>query len=101
MIRSGGISVFPKEIEDTLRKYPAVADAAVIGFKRKEWGEAAKTFVVLSPGALCDANALVQFCKQSLAPYKAPKLVAFLHALPRTGLGKIDRGKLETINRTK
>lgn len=98
MIKSGGISVFPEEIEDTLRKHPTVADAAVIGFKSKEWGEAAKAFVVLNPGARCDADALVQFCKESLAPYKAPKLVEFLHALPRTGLGKIDRGKLASMN---
>ncbi len=48
MIKSGGISVFPEEIEDTLRKHPDVADAAVIGFKSQEWGEAVKAFVVLN-----------------------------------------------------
>jgi fatty-acyl-CoA synthase len=52
MIKSGGISVFPEEIEDALRKHPAVADAAVIGFKSKEWGEAVKAFVVLNPNAV-------------------------------------------------
>jgi len=50
--------------------------------------------VVLNPDAACNADALIQFCKQSLAPYKAPKVVEFLSTLPRTGLGKIDRGKL-------
>jgi fatty-acyl-CoA synthase len=98
MIKSGGISVFPEEIEDTLRQHPAIADAAVIGFKSQEWGEAVKAFVVLNPGAECPAEALIQFCKESLAPYKAPKAVEFLPTLPRTGLGKIDRGKLEAIN---
>ncbi|HSK28428.1 MAG TPA: fatty acid--CoA ligase family protein, partial [Candidatus Limnocylindria bacterium] len=97
MIKSGGISVFPEEIEDTLRQHPAIADAAVIGFKSQEWGEAVKAFVVLNPGAECPAEALIQFCKDSLAPYKAPKTVEFLPNLPRTGLGKIDRGKLEAI----
>jgi fatty-acyl-CoA synthase len=98
MVKSGGISVFPEEIEDTLRKHPAVADAAVIGFKSQEWGEAVKAFVVLNSGATCSANALIQFCKESLATYKAPKIVEFLAVLPRTGLGKIDRGKLGAMN---
>ena len=99
MIKSGGISVFPEEIEDTLRKHPAVADAAVIGFKSQEWGEAVKAFVVLNPGANSSAEALIQFCKESLASYKAPKIVEFVSILPRTGLGKIDRGKLESVTR--
>jgi acyl-CoA synthetase (AMP-forming)/AMP-acid ligase II len=101
MIKSGGISVFPEEIEDTLRKHPDVADAAVMGFKSQEWGEAVKAFVVLHSRAECSANALIQFCKDSLASYKAPKMIEFLPALPRTGLGKIDRGKLAAINRAK
>lgn len=99
MIKSGGISVFPEEIEDTLRKHPAVADAAVIGFKSQEWGEAVKAFVVLNPGANSSAEALIQFCKESLASYKAPKIVEFVSILPRTGLGKIDRGKLVSVTR--
>jgi len=101
MVKSGGISVFPEEIEESLRKHPDVTDAAVIGFKSGEWGEAVKAFVVLNPGAVCSADALIQFCKESLAAYKAPKVVEFLSTLPRTGLGKIDRGKLQAINRTK
>jgi len=101
MVKSGGISVFPEEIEDTLRKHPDVADAAVVGFKSNEWGEGVKAFVVLNPGAECGAEALIQFCKQLLAPYKAPKAVEFLSELPRTGLGKIDRGKLEGMHSMK
>ena len=101
MIKSGGISVFPEEIEDTLRKHPDVTDAAVIGFKSPEWGEAVQAFVVLRSGADCNANALIQFCKESLATYKAPKIVEFLPSLPRTGLGKIDRGKLAAMTTTK
>jgi fatty-acyl-CoA synthase len=101
MVKSGGISVFAEEIEDTLRKNPDVADAAVVGFKSNEWGEGVKAFVVLNPGAECGAEALIQFCKQLLAPYKAPKAVEFLSALPCTGLGKIDRGKLEGMHSMK
>ena len=94
MVKSGGISVFPEEIEDTLKKHPDVTDAAVVGFESAEWGEAVKAFVVLNPDAACSADALIRFCKKSLAPYKAPKVVEFLSVLPRTGLGKIDREKL-------
>jgi acyl-CoA synthetase (AMP-forming)/AMP-acid ligase II len=94
MVKSGGISIFPEEIEDTLRKHPAVSDAAVAGFKSPDWGEAVKAFVVLNHGATCAPESLIQFCKERLASYKAPKAVEFVSALPRTGLGKIDRGKL-------
>jgi fatty-acyl-CoA synthase len=97
MIKSGGISVFPEEIEDALRKHPQVADVAVIGFKSAEWGEAVKAFVVLNAGADCDADSLIAFCKTSLASYKAPKIIEFIASLPRTGLGKIDRGKLASV----
>jgi fatty-acyl-CoA synthase len=101
MIKSGGISVFPEEIEDTLRQHPAVMEAAVLGFKSAEWGEAVKAFVVLNRGAQCSAETLIQFCKGALASYKAPKFVEFVATLPRTDLGKIDRSKLEMMNREK
>ena len=73
----------------------------MVGFKSAEWGEAVKAFVVLKDGAICEAESLIKFCKESLAPYKAPKVVEFLSSLPRTGLGKIDRGKLETMSRAR
>jgi fatty-acyl-CoA synthase len=97
MIKSGGISLFPEEIEEVLRKHPAVTDVAAIGFKNPEWGEAVKAFVVVKDKPGCDAQSLIAFCKQSLASYKAPKVIEFVASLPRTGLGKIDRGKLAEI----
>jgi fatty-acyl-CoA synthase len=100
MVKSGGISVFPEEIEDTLRKHPAVMDVAVVGFRSSQWGEAVKAYVVLNRGAQCGADQLIRFCKESLASYKAPKAVEFLSTLPRTGLGKIDRGKLAAMNQS-
>ena len=98
MVKSGGISVFPEEIEDALRKHPQDAEVAVIGFKSSEWGEAVKAFVVLNAGADCDGDSLIAFCKTSLASYKAPKVIEFIASLPRTGLGKVDRGKLASIS---
>jgi acyl-coenzyme A synthetase/AMP-(fatty) acid ligase len=78
-----------------------VLDVAVIGFRSAEWGEAVKAFVVLKEGATCGSESLIKFCKEALAPYKAPKVVEFLPSLPRTGLGKIDRGMLETMSRVR
>jgi long-chain acyl-CoA synthetase len=56
-----------------------------------------RAFVVLKPGINCDAQTLIQFCKESLASYKAPKVIELLSSLPRTGLGKLDRGKLASM----
>lgn len=95
MIKSGGISIFPEEIEEVLRKHPLVADAAVVGVKSREWGEAVHAIVVPAEGG-GDADTLIRHCKQFLASYKAPKTIEFAASLPKTGLGKIDRGKLRS-----
>ena len=97
MIKSGGISIFPEEIEDVLSNHPKVAEAAVVGFKSEAWGEAVKAIVVLKRGERSSPEELVRYCKDSLASYKAPKVFTFVDALPRTGLGKIDRGKLSAF----
>lgn len=94
MIKSGGISIFPEEIEEVLACHPKVSEAAVVGFKSGTWGEAVKALVVLKPGESSSAEELTRYCKESLASYKTPKAFTFVDALPRTGLGKIDRGKL-------
>jgi acyl-CoA synthetase (AMP-forming)/AMP-acid ligase II len=95
MIKSGGISIFPEEIEAVLSTHPDLAEVAVIGCRHPEWGEAVKALVVPKKNALVDAERIIEFCKGFLAPYKAPKIVEVVTTLPRTALGKIDRGKLE------
>lgn len=97
MIKSGGISIFPEEIEEVLSRHPKVSEVAVVGFRSDTWGEAVKAFVVLRPAESCSADELTRYCKESLASYKAPKVFAFVDALPRTGLGKIDRGRLVSL----
>jgi acyl-CoA synthetase (AMP-forming)/AMP-acid ligase II len=94
MIKSGGISIFPEEIEAVIATHPDLAEVAVIGYQHPEWGEAVKALVVPKKNALVDPERIIQFCKEFLAAYKAPKAVEIVTALPRTALGKIDRGKL-------
>ncbi len=95
MIKSGGVSIFPEEIEEVLSAYPGMADAAVIACHHPEWGESVKALVVPKAGATLESESVIRFCKERLAHYKAPKYVEVVSSLPRTALGKIDRGKLE------
>jgi len=94
MIKSGGISIYPEEIEEVLSVYPGLADVAVIACRHPEWGESVKALVVPKAGTTLDPDGIIRFCKERLANYKAPKSVEVVASLPRTALGKIDRGKL-------
>jgi long-chain acyl-CoA synthetase len=92
MVISGGVNIYPKEIEGVLASPPAVADAAVFGVPNDEFGEEVKAAVELAPGfepgdAL--AEELIAFCKQTLAGYKAPRSIDFEDALPRHPTGKL------------
>ena len=97
MIKSGGISIYPEEIEEVLSAYPGLADVAVISCRHPEWGESVKALVVPKANAIIEPEGVIRFCKERLASYKAPKSVEVVSDLPRTALGKIDRGKLEIL----
>jgi long-chain acyl-CoA synthetase len=89
MIISGGLNVYPHEIEDLLTAHPAIAAACVVGIPHEKWGEAVHAVVVVAPDAELDEAAVVHYAKQNLAGYKCPKSVAFVAELPRTSYGKI------------
>ena len=91
MIKVSGYSVFPEEVETLLIKHPAVAQAAVIGVPDAEKGEVVRAFIVKKPGQEVDAAALVAWCRENMATYKAPREVYFRDALPATGAGKLLR----------
>ncbi len=97
MIKSGGISIYPLEIEEVLYSHPEVLEAAVIGLPDPEWGEVTKAVVVLKEKAGTQAQELIQFCRDRLAPYKVPKSLTFASALPHTNLGKVDKQKLTEV----
>jgi long-chain acyl-CoA synthetase len=99
MIISGGVNIYPQEIENAMAMHPAVYDVAVIGVPDDEMGEQVKAVVVLAAGhegteAL--AAELVEHVRGSIARYKAPRSVDFTDALPRTATGKLVKGELRT-----
>jgi acyl-CoA synthetase (AMP-forming)/AMP-acid ligase II len=89
MVISGGVNVYPAEVEAVLHAHPAVADAAVIGVPDDEWGESVKAVVQLRDGAHATAKDLIAFCDERLAGYKKPRSVDFVEALPRDAAGKL------------
>lgn len=91
LIISGGYNVYPRDIEDLLRTHPAVEDAAVVGRPSPEWGEQVTAYVVASG---VTEQELIAFTAMSLAPYKRPKRVIFVDALPRNALGKVVKAQL-------
>ena len=91
MIITGGFNVYPTEVENVLYQHPAVYEAAVVSVPDPKWGEAIKAVVVLKPGAAATSEDLIQFCRGSLAAFKAPKTIDFLDELPKSAVGKILR----------
>ncbi|MGH9307459.1 MAG: AMP-binding protein, partial [Acidimicrobiales bacterium] len=92
LIISGGVNIYPAEVDAVLLEHPAVADAAVIGVPNQEWGEEVKAVVELGPGFDGDdrlAHELMAFCRERLAHFKCPRSVEFTDALPRQDNGKI------------
>ncbi|MGH2397975.1 MAG: AMP-binding protein, partial [bacterium] len=94
IIISGGENISSVEVESTLFSHPAVFEVAVIGIPDDQWGEVPKALVVLKPGAKATEEELIQFCRDRLAHFKAPKSVEFLESLPKGGTGKILKGEL-------
>jgi len=95
MIKVSGYSVFPEEVETILIRHPAVAQAAVIGLPDPAKGEVVKAFIVRKPGAQVSEQELIAWSREHMSPYKAPRSVAFLDALPATGTGKVLRRLLK------
>jgi acyl-CoA synthetase (AMP-forming)/AMP-acid ligase II len=89
MIISGGLNIYPREIEDVLFEHPGVLEAAVIGVPDEEWGESVKALVVLKQGQTYSEDELIEHCKASLGSYKKPKSVVFVDELPRNPSGKV------------
>jgi fatty-acyl-CoA synthase len=97
LIVSGGMNVYPSEVEDFLKTMPGVADVAVVGLPHERWGQSVVAAVVAEPGADLDAGAVVEFARVGLATYKKPTAVYFLAALPRTVSLKVRRSEVREL----
>jgi fatty-acyl-CoA synthase/long-chain acyl-CoA synthetase len=89
MIISGGVNVYPAEIEAALEHHPGIADVAVFGIPSEEWGESVHAAVVPQPGTRLSEREVIEYAREHLAGYKIPRSVSFLDEIPRTGSGKI------------
>lgn len=97
MIISGGVNIYPAEIESALLTHPAVADAAAFGIPHDEWGEQVKAVVEVAEGRAADdtlAAEILAHCERQLAGYKRPKSVDFIEVMPRDPNGKLYKRRL-------
>jgi acyl-CoA synthetase (AMP-forming)/AMP-acid ligase II len=94
MIKTGGMNVSSQEVERALNQHPAVLMAAVVGLPDEKWSEAVTAFVVPRPGVEVTPEALLAHCREQLAPFKLPKAVHLVEALPRDTQGKILKREL-------
>jgi fatty-acyl-CoA synthase/long-chain acyl-CoA synthetase len=89
MIISGGMNVYPAEIEAALERHPSVLEVAVFGIPSDEWGESVHAVVVPRPGHALTQDEVATFARGALAGYKVPRSMSFAEELPKTGSGKI------------
>jgi acyl-CoA synthetase (AMP-forming)/AMP-acid ligase II len=92
LINRGGEKIGPREIDEVLLKHPAVAEACAFGVPHKTWGEEVAAALVLKEPE--DESAILAFCQERLAPFKCPKKLYIVKAIPHTATGKIQRGEV-------
>jgi malonyl-CoA/methylmalonyl-CoA synthetase len=98
LIISGGLNVYPREVEEVLLTNPDVAEVAVVGIPSDEWGEVVTAFVVPA-GNQATAESLRAYASERLAPFKCPRRVHFVGDLPRNALGKVVKHELSVPGR--
>jgi len=97
MVISGGVNLYPREIEEVLLRHPAIAEVAIVGVPDDKWGERLKAFVVKRAGAELTAAGVTAFCEGRISAMKTPKDVAFIDAIPRNANGKVLKTSLRTL----
>jgi long-chain acyl-CoA synthetase len=94
MIISGGMNVYPRDVEEPLFAHPKVREAVAVGIPDERWGEAVKVYIVLREGETATAQEIVDYCRTRMARYKVPKFVEFRTELPKSLIGKVLRRQL-------
>ena len=98
MIKAGGIWVAPSEVESVLLDFPGILEVGVVGLPDEEGLDKPAAFVVPLPGRHLDVDAVAEFCRERLAPFKRPKRIVVVDELPKTATGKIQRLKLRQLD---
>ncbi|MDR0479048.1 MAG: long-chain fatty acid--CoA ligase [Burkholderiaceae bacterium] len=96
MIISGGVNIYPREVEEVIATHPAVAEVAAYGVPDEHWGEALVAAVTLRDGKSASAQDIIDFCRTRIGGYKVPKYIRIMDALPKTASGKILKTQLRT-----
>lgn len=94
MVISGGVNIYPREIEELLFRHPEIAEAAVVGVPDEQWGERLKAYVVRKGGSTLTADAIREFCEGRISRMKIPKDVVFIGQIPRNASGKVLKTEL-------
>lgn len=97
MVISGGVNVYPAEIEGVLEQHPDIAEVAVVGVPDREWGERVRAFVVKKAGTAVDDGILKAYVRERLAGPKVPRDFVFVDALPRNPTGKVLKRELREM----
>ncbi len=99
MIISGGLNVYPKEIEDVINELPNITESAVFGVQHDDFGEAVVAAVVTTDDKN-DGSQILDYTKDKIAKYKQPKKIIFMSNLPRNSMGKVQKNKLRENNKS-
>ncbi|HYY89724.1 MAG TPA: long-chain fatty acid--CoA ligase, partial [Chloroflexota bacterium] len=94
MIITGGMNVYPRDVEEPLYQHPKVKEAVAVGLPDPRWGEAVKVYIVLRDGQTATEQEILDYCHARMARYKVPKSVEFRNDLPRSPIGKVLRRQL-------
>ena len=94
MIISGGVNIYPREIENVVIEHPDVVDVAVMGLPDPRWGESVVAVVEGRAGAALDATSLTAWCRERMADYKVPRRIELVAELPRDPNGKLYKRRL-------
>jgi malonyl-CoA/methylmalonyl-CoA synthetase len=97
LIITGGLNVYPKEIEAALNALPGILESAVVGLPDPDFGEAVTAVVVAEPGSTLDPAEIRRQAREVLAPFKVPKSVHVVESLPRNALGKVEKARLREL----
>jgi malonyl-CoA/methylmalonyl-CoA synthetase len=100
IIQTGGYKVSALEIEEVLRTHPAIAECAVVGVADADWGERVAAAVELRPGSVLNLESLKGWAREQLAPYKIPRALRVVAALPRNAMGKVTKPDVAALFRT-